>query len=60
MKSVNENIPVISLLWKCILHLYLDYCIIIPFFGGGGRGEWRGIGLLKSCFKLCCAGVREF
>lgn len=46
MKSVNENVPVISLLWKCILHLYLDYCIIIPFFGGGGRGEWRGIGLL--------------
>ena len=57
MKSVNENIPVISLLWKCILHLYLDYCIIIPFFGGGGRGEWRGSGggLVYCRVVLNCA-----
>lgn len=42
MKSVNENIPVISLLWKCILHLYLDYCIIIFWrrWQGGVEGDW--------------------
>ena len=45
MKSVNENIPGISLLWKCVLHLYLDYCIFL-FFGGGGGGVVEVIGLL--------------
>ena len=45
MKSVNEIIPVISLLWKCILHLYLDYCIInYSLFWrrwqGGVEGDW--------------------
>ena len=45
MKSVNENIPGISLLWKCLLHLYLDNCIFLFFFFGGGGGV-EVIGLL--------------
>ena len=53
MKSVNENIPVISLLWKCVLHLYLDYCIIIPLFGGVAGGS--GGGLVYSRVVLNCA-----
>lgn len=50
MKSVNEDIPVISLLWKCILHLYLDYCIIIPFFGGGDGGGVEGDWFIVELF----------
>ena len=45
MKSVNENIPVISLLWKCIiitplLRLLHNYSFFRRRWQGGVEGDW--------------------